>query len=115
MSSFLKGKQAEEQALRFFLDQGYRCLSQRFKTKWGEIDLIVSKAQEVHFVEVKRRSSFSGGVFSLLPKQQERIYHAALAFLASDPSFSPLTSFQFDLVVITARGELFYLPHIFTV
>jgi putative endonuclease len=115
MTSFLKGKQAEERALSFFLNQGYACLAQRFKTKWGEIDLIVSRSQELHFVEVKRRTSLSGGLFSLIPKQQGRIYKSALSFLSSCPSVCSWSSFQFDLVVVTPEGAMTHLPNVFMV
>ena len=115
MTSFLKGKQAEELALSFFLNQGYACLAQRFKTKWGEIDLIVSRSQGLHFVEVKRRPSLSGGLFSLTPQQQSRIYKSALSFLSSCPTVCSWSSFQFDLVVVTSEGIMTHLPHIFMV
>ncbi len=114
MNSFLKGKQAEERSLRFFLDQGYTCLAQRFKTRWGEIDLIVSRLENLHFVEVKNRPTLSRGLFSLLPKQQSRIYNTALSFLSLYPTPLPWTSFQFDLVIMTSEGKLEYMPHIFT-
>ena len=115
MTSFLKGHQAEDQALHFFLDRGYVCLAKRFKTRWGEIDLIVSTPQHLHFVEVKRRSCVSKGLFSLRPTQQERIYKAALSFLSScPPPGTPWSLIQFDLVIVTEKGELTYWPHIFT-
>jgi len=114
MTSFHKGKKAEEQALSFFLEQGYSCLAQRFKTKWGEIDLIVSRQQELHFVEVKQRPSLSGGLFSLMPKQQNRICKAALFFLSSYPKTCSWTCLQFDLVVVSRESGITHFPHIFT-
>jgi len=51
------GKSGEDIAALFFMDKGFEIVEKNWRCKCGEIDLIVRKAQEWRFVEVKTRSS----------------------------------------------------------
>lgn len=56
------GLYGEKLAEKFFLKKGYKILQKRFQTRFGEIDLIVGKGDEVVFVEVKTRTSNACGL-----------------------------------------------------
>lgn len=51
--SVLIGKEAEERASAYLKKEGYTILSQNFHSKFGEIDIIASKENVLHFCEVK--------------------------------------------------------------
>lgn len=58
---FLKkkfGREGEETAEKFLKEQGFKILERNYRCRLGEIDLIVSKKEELFFIEVKSRHSF---------------------------------------------------------
>ncbi|MBC7196082.1 MAG: YraN family protein, partial [Deferribacterales bacterium] len=52
-----KGKKGEELALNFLENNGYKLIEKNFKSKFGEIDLIMKDGEVIVFVEVKYRLS----------------------------------------------------------
>ena len=109
-TSFSCGLEAENQVLIFFINQHFRCLARRFRTMWGEIDLVLAKEAHLIFVEVKKRETLSKGIFCLLPRQCNRIRNAAALFL-QQPQETPWETIQFDLVVVQGK-RIHHLPHI---
>ena len=69
------GNDSEILARCYLEQQGYQFLHANFTCKWGEIDLIMQKAQELVFVEVRSRSSKQYGEPSetVNRKKQEKI------------------------------------------
>ena len=57
----LLGRVGEAKAVEFLKKQGYLVLEKNYKTRLGEIDIIVKKDDTIVFVEVKTRSSDSCG------------------------------------------------------
>jgi putative endonuclease len=51
-----KGREAEAQAAQFLMQKGFEVVSERRKTKLGEIDLIARKPGLIVFAEVKWRA-----------------------------------------------------------
>jgi putative endonuclease len=51
-----RGREGEAAAAMFLVQQGWRILAERVKTKAGEIDLVARKPGLVAFVEVKWRA-----------------------------------------------------------
>lgn len=47
------GREGEEIAAKYLIDKGYKILERNYHTRFGEIDLIVSKGGFLTFVEVK--------------------------------------------------------------
>ena len=47
------GREGEEIAAKFLLDKGYKILERNYYTRFGEIDLVVSKNGVLTFIEVK--------------------------------------------------------------
>ncbi|MFN3230764.1 MAG: YraN family protein [Alphaproteobacteria bacterium] len=79
--------------------KGYRILERNWRTPVGEADIVASKGQTLAFVEVKRRATVEGAIESVSPRQQQRIYRAAEAFLASHPHCANM-HVRFDLMAI---------------
>lgn len=48
-----KGRLGEEIACRFLISKGFKIIDRNYQKKWGEIDIIFTKGNELHFVEVK--------------------------------------------------------------
>lgn len=60
-SSTAQGQTAESSAARYLIERGYRLRERNFKTRLGEVDLIVERESTVAFVEVRYRRSVAWG------------------------------------------------------
>ncbi|TAK05303.1 YraN family protein [Patescibacteria group bacterium] len=56
-----RGSFGESVAARLFLEKGFTILERGWRTRYGEVDLIVQDARGVRFVEVKTRGSDTFG------------------------------------------------------
>jgi len=54
------GLAGEKLASRFLRQNGYRILEQRFRARFGELDIVCRKGRELVFVEVRSRKQESG-------------------------------------------------------
>ena len=59
--------------------KGYRILAKRFRTPYGEIDLVARRRNLLAFVEVKARARLDDAAYAVTPRQQRRIIDAAQA------------------------------------
>lgn len=94
------GERGEHAAERFLKRQGMKVIGRRMRNQLGELDLIVTDKSNVIFVEVKTRSSDSGGEphEAIDEDKQARLTRAALAFLKRHR----LTSYpaRFDVISV---------------
>lgn len=110
MTNFAKGVAAEDLAARYLTDKGYVILAQRYKTKFGEIDLIAQKGDVLHFIEVKTRQTQEEALYSITPRAQRRIEQSALYFLSTHPRYNDC-AMQFDVIAISAPFEILHLDN----
>ncbi len=47
------GQIGEKLAAQYLINHGFSLVARNYRKKWGEIDVVVSKNNKVHFVEVK--------------------------------------------------------------
>jgi putative endonuclease len=98
------GKQGEEVAAKELARRGYAILARRYRTRFGEIDIIAKDDEVVVFVEVKaRRSPRYGGALEAVPSwKQRRIAAMALDYLARTKRLNDPC--RFDVVAIDGLG-----------
>ncbi len=94
-----QGRQAEFYAKLFLQIKGYRLLETRYKTKLGEIDLVMRKGKCVVFVEVKARKDHETAALSIYPQMQKRIEQASDIYVARTPNAQTLSR-RFDVVFV---------------
>ena len=113
-TSYAKGVRAEDVAADYLMEMGYKILERRYKTKYGEIDIIalLEKAEEkvLCFVEVKVRKTYEEAVIAVTPRSQKRIEYSALSFLSQGPAYVTC-DMRFDVVAITEGGEIWHLDN----
>lgn len=100
LGTYQKGLGAEILAMASLLCRGYCILAWRYKTKVGEIDLIVRRGKTVAFIEVKNRASLDEALFSLTPQMRRRIGQAAKYYLSSHAGEQGYDH-RFDLVAVS--------------
>ena len=109
MNNYASGINAEAIAVRYLQELGYDILRQRYKTKYGEIDIIACKADLTAFVEVKFRKNMSDSFEAITPNQQERIHNAAEVFIIEHPN----VNYRFDAILLDKSGNIEYLQNAF--
>ena len=86
MSDYNKrlGAYGEKLASEFFLRRGYCLAARNYRTRFGEIDLIVCKGDELLFIEVKTRTASGNGYpeMAVGKSKAEHLRRAALAYLS---------------------------------
>ena len=90
---------AEQQALHILQTQGFQLVAANYHCRYGEIDLIVQRAQELVFVEVKARSvtQYAHSFESISLSKQRKIMKSALCFLDAHQEFQNFYS-RFDVI-----------------
>src|SRR6202163_2824487 len=102
VAAFRTGLSAESRASAFLMAKGYRILAKRFRTPYGEIDIVAKRRNLVAFIEVKARASFEEAAYAVTPRQQARIIDAAQAWLAAHPEHANF-ELRFDAMLIAPR------------
>ena len=102
VAAFRTGLSAESRAAAYLMAKGYRILATRFRSPYGEIDLVVKRRNLVAFVEVKARATLDEAAFAVTPHQQARIINAAEAWLAAHPDYAEF-ELRFDAILIAPR------------
>lgn len=111
--SIIQGKLAEGRAARFLKKSGYRILEKNYRTRSGEIDLVVEKGDLLIFVEVKNRAddSFGTALDAVTREKQKRIVKAANHYL-SRTSPDEL-NIRFDVIAVDSHGKCTHIRDAF--
>jgi putative endonuclease len=102
VAAFRTGLSAETRAAAFLMAKGYRILEKRFRTRYGEIDIVARRRNLVAFIEVKARASLDEAAYAVTARQQVRIVAAAQAWLMAHPEHADF-DLRFDAVLIAPR------------
>jgi putative endonuclease len=107
MNAGVQGRTAEDFACQYLQRQGLALLQRNFRSRYGEIDLIMRDRKTVVFVEVKLRSrdDYGGAAAAVTPRKQQRLVKTALYYLQQHPA--PGMAMRFDVIAIkpTAGDE----------
>lgn len=95
------GDEAEQKALQFLVGKGLKPVTRNFRSRGGEIDLIMLHGDCLTFVEVRCRKStrFSSPAPTVDIHKQRKILRTAAMFLASKRRYARHT-LRFDVVAI---------------
>ena len=98
------GKEGENIAVRELERRGYEILAMRYRTRYGEIDIVAGDAGTIVFVEVKARATaeFGTAAEAVTASKQRRLASMATDYLARNR----LTDrpCRFDVVAIDGAG-----------
>lgn len=105
LSTRSTGGWGEDLALRCLVERGYTLVERNYRTRYGELDLILRDADTLVFVEVKLRHGLAFGdpLEAVTPRKQAAVRAIAEQYLAErEPDFEDL---RFDVVGILASGN----------
>lgn len=94
------GKLGEEIAAKYLADKGYTILHKNWRHKNWETDIIATKNNRLHFIEVKTRrtTAFGNPEDDVSKKKVKNLMGAAEEFLILYPHWKLI---QFDILSIT--------------
>ena len=100
------GNDAERFALQYLCNEGLQLLTQNFRCRLGEIDLVMLDGDCVVFVEVRYRSarSFAPAALTVDSAKQRKLARAADRFLSSSTAHSRRAA-RFDVVGIDEKAD----------
>ena len=90
-------------------------LDRNYRTRWGELDIVVCDDERIVFCEVKtRRLGSSTPLEGLREAQRRRLRRMALSWLQDKPRRHYVPELRFDAVGVTidASGRLLALEHL---
>ena len=110
------GLAGEDLACKELERLGYEILARRYRTRFGEIDIVAKHKQSTVFVEVKARcgDDYGGGAAAVTSWKQRRIAQMAVDYLSRHNLHD--TPCRFDVVTVDVRGdqiEIAVYPHAF--
>ena len=105
MNTIKRGKWGEDLALSFLKQKGYTSVKRNFRSRFGEIDLIMKNNEFIVFIEVKVRKNadFAHAREFVSYKKQEKIRTTANLWLNyRNTNLQP----RFDVIEIYAQNEV---------
>lgn len=113
LNNRLSGAWGEELALRYLTRQGYDLIERNYRTRYGEVDLILRQGTTIVFVEVKLRRGLAFGDprEAVTPRKQAAVRALAERYLHErrPPHFETL---RFDVVGVLASGSTPKIVHL---
>jgi putative endonuclease len=104
VAAFRLGISAESRAALFLIAKAYRIAARRYRTPFGEIDIVARRRNDLVFVEVKAREAFDDAAEAVTDRNKDRIIAAAELWLAHHPADAQ-RAIRFD-VVLVVPGKL---------
>ncbi len=101
------GQRGEDLVARWYETAGYRILDRNWRTRDGELDLVLSQGRTVVFCEVKTRRStaFGAPVEAVTATKQRRIRTLALQWLAAHSRRGDELRFDVASVLLPREGK----------
>ena len=104
-SAWATGAAAEDVVARAYEVRGLTVVARRWRSPWGEADLILRDGPGLVVVEVKKARTLDAAAHRLTRRQMDRLCAAAAAFCEGEPKGS-LTPLRFDLALVDAMGRV---------
>ena len=100
------GRRAEQSAFEYLLRQGLTPIARNFRTRGGEIDLIMRDGDCLAFIEVRFRATtrFAEASHTVDTHKQRKLIRTAAIFVARNRRFG-MSIMRFDVVAVTGDED----------
>lgn len=115
MDRAARGREAEDSACAYLQARGLQLLTRNYRTRQGEIDLILADADSLVFVEVRYRAHarFGSAAESVDRRKQARLLACARHYLLTHPQAGGRPC-RFDVVAVNGERSIEWIPNAFT-
>lgn len=104
-AAWASGAGAEDAVARAYVARGCTLAARRWRSPFGEADLILRDGATVVVVEVKKARRLEEAAHRLSRRQMDRLCATAQAFCEGEPRGS-LTELRFDLALADGMGRI---------
>jgi len=103
------GRQNEAKAIEFLIAEGFTIIEQNYYArKLGEIDIIASRDDVLHFIEVKSSQADFDPIYNFTASKQRKVINSSYYYLKSK---NLDMVFSIDLILIR-WGEIEFLENV---
>jgi putative endonuclease len=97
-----RGEEVEAAALEFLLVRNFRLIEKNYRSRYGEIDLVMMDRQNLVFIEVRYRSNdrFGGAAQSIDQRKQQKLRRTAERFLQQNHTMT-FDGCRFDVIAVS--------------
>lgn len=105
MTARQRGQAGEMAAAAYLRTHGFAVEAVNVRSRFGEVDIVARRGDELAFVEVKTRGQhrYGSGAAAVTPRKQARIVHAAKHYWARHGR--PHDRLRFDVIEVMAVGD----------
>ena len=96
-----KGNLAEDKACQFLDENGFMIVERNFYSRFGEIDIIASKDEVLHFIEVKSGLDYESAIQNITPSKLRKFIKTVNVYIKKNALD---VNFMIDAVVITPKN-----------
>lgn len=111
LTSYEKGVSAELCAKNYLKAKGYEIVGKRVRNKYGEIDIIAKKENNVIAIEVKQRQTLDKSRECISKTQQHRIARAFSLFISERNEM--FENYRIDVVCFDILGRFEHIEDAF--
>ena len=112
VAAFRLGVSAESRAAFFLIAKAYRILARRWRTPFGEVDIVARRRNDLVFVEVKARDKLDAAAEAVTERSRHRIIAAAEFWLAHHPGDAGC-AIRFDAILVAPGRMPRHIPNAF--
>lgn len=100
------GNEAELLACNYLQQHGLKLICKNYRTKQGELDLIMEDDRMLVFIEVRLRHNplYGSGAETVTRSKQDKLIKAALYYLQQNPTYASWPN-RFDVVSIASMTQ----------
>ncbi|MBS1929207.1 MAG: YraN family protein [Chitinophagaceae bacterium] len=111
----LLGKRGEDKAVKLLLGWGFVIQARNWRHSYWEIDIIASKGDVLHFIEVKTRSSTNMGFpeDGVNEKKLENLLNASDFFCEKHPQWKMIQFDILSILLLKEREEYLFIEDVF--
>lgn len=97
------GDAAEQRAVDFLIQNGYKIVQRNYHSRFGEIDIIATKQKHYHFFEVKSSQKYDP-LYNITPLKLQKIIKTVNIYLKEKNITS---TYSIDALTVTDSVEIY--------
>jgi len=96
-----KGELAEQKACKFLYDNGFAIIEQNFYSRFGEIDIIATKDNVLHFIEVKSGEDYEKAIQNITKTKLSKLLKTGDIYMKKNGYDD---DFEYDAIIIVSEN-----------
>jgi len=96
-----KGNLAEDKACNYLNENGFLIIERNFYSRFGEIDVIATKDEVLHFIEVKSGLDYESAIQNITPSKLSKLIRTGDTYIKKNKLN---LHFVYDAIIITPKS-----------